>query len=170
MIETDPALAALAAQNIARNDFAAVRRALSCSMPARLARAFSARGVSAADHVFMNPPFNDETRPSPHAAKRSAHVGSRRLLTRWVQSAARLLRNNGSVTVIWRADGLQSVLEALSINYGSIAILAGAGQLGGAAIRVIVRAVKGGRAPLTLLAPLSLNGGTTVRPPKPKGS
>ncbi len=158
MIETDPALAALAAQNIARNDFAPSARVVVLDAAAT-ARAFSARGVSAADHVFMNPPFNDETRPSPHAAKRNAHVGSRLLLTRWVQSAARLLRNNGSVTVIWRADGLQSVLEALSINYGSIAIMPVQGNLGGAAIRVIVRAVKGGRAPLTLLAPLSLNGG-----------
>ena len=60
--------------------------------------------------------------------------------------------------MIWRADGLPAVLEALSKQYGSIAVLPVHGKEGGPAIRVIVQAVKGGRAPLSLLAPLVLNG------------
>ncbi len=159
LIEIDPALAALAAENIARNGFAQAARAAVLNVGAA-ARAFSAKGLAAscADHVFMNPPFNDETRPSPDRMKSRAHVASRRLLANWIAAATRLLRANGTLTVIWRADGLACVLEALSKNYGSISILPVHGKDGDAAIRVIVQAVKGGRAPLSLRTPLFLNG------------
>ena len=160
MIEIDPALADLAAQNIARNGFAASARAIVLDAGAP-ARAYAARGLTAscADHVFMNPPFNDAThRPSPDRMKSRAHMASQRLLTNWVVAATRLLPANGTLTVIWRADGLPSVLDALSKQYGSVSILPVYGKDGGAAIRVIVSAVKGGRAPLSLVAPLVLNG------------
>ena len=75
-------------------------------------------------------------------------------LKSWVAAATRLLRAGGTLTLIWRADGLPSVLEALSKNYGSVSVLPVHGKDGGAAIRVIVQAVKGGRAPMALLAPL----------------
>jgi tRNA1(Val) A37 N6-methylase TrmN6 len=159
MIEIDPALAELAAQNIARNGFTQSARAVVLNAGSA-ARAFSAKGLTAncADHAFMNPPFNDETRPSPDRAKSRAHVASRRLLKSWVAAATRLLRAGGTLTIVWRADGLPSVLEALSKQYGSVSILPVHGKEGGAAIRVIVQAVKGGRAPMALLAPLVLNG------------
>jgi tRNA1(Val) A37 N6-methylase TrmN6 len=160
MVEIDPVLAALAAENIARNGFAQSARALVLDAGAG-PRAFSAKGLAAgsADHVFMNPPFNDETRPpSPDRMKSRAHVASHRLLARWTTAATRLLRASGKLTVIWRADGLHAVLEALSKNHGSISILPVHGKEGDDAIRVIVQAVKGGRAPLTLATPLFLNG------------
>ena len=160
MIEIDPALSELAAQNIARNGFAQTARAVVLDAGAP-ARAFAAKGLTGgcADHVFMNPPFNDKThRPSPDRGKRRAHVASRRLLAGWIAAAARILHANGTLTVIWRADGLAAVLDALSSKYGSVSILPVHGTEGGAAIRVIVQAVKGGRAPLSLLAPLFLNG------------
>jgi tRNA1(Val) A37 N6-methylase TrmN6 len=159
MIEIDPVLAELAAQNIARNGFAQSARAVVLDVDGP-ARGFSARGLAAgsADHVFMNPPFNDETRPSPDRMKKRAHVASDKLLANWIGSATRLLRANGSLTIIWRADGLADVLGALTKLYGSISILPVHGKEGEAAIRVIVRAIKGGRAPLSLLAPLVLNG------------
>jgi tRNA1(Val) A37 N6-methylase TrmN6 len=134
MIEIDPALADLAAQNIARNGFAASARAIVLD-------------AGAAAH-----------RPSPDRMKSRAHMASARLLTRWVAAATRLLPANGTLTVIWRADGLPSVLDALAKQYGSVSILPVYGKDGGAAIRVIVSAVKGGRAPLVLAAPLVLNG------------
>jgi tRNA1(Val) A37 N6-methylase TrmN6 len=107
----------------------------------------------------MNPPFHDENhRASPDSMKQRAHMASRRLLTRWVAAATRLLSADGTLTVIWRADGLPSVLKALATKFGSVAILPIHGKDGSDAIRVIVQAVKGGRAPLTLVAPLILNG------------
>jgi tRNA1(Val) A37 N6-methylase TrmN6 len=61
-----------------------------------------------------------------------------------------LLKSGGELTLIWRADGLAQVLAALGRGFGSLAILPVHGSPGTAAIRVLVRAVKGGRAPLSL--------------------
>src|SRR5215468_9727752 len=40
---------------------------------------------------------------------------------RWVDSAARLLRSQGVLTLIWRADCLADVLAALTARFGAIA-------------------------------------------------
>jgi tRNA1(Val) A37 N6-methylase TrmN6 len=158
LIEIDPVLADLAAQNIARNGFAASARVTVVDAGATV-RMFSAKGLApgSADHAFMNPPFNDETRPSPDRMKKRAHVASDKLLSNWITAATRLLHANGTLTGIWRADSLARVLEALSKNYGAISVLPVHGKDGEPAIRVVVSAIKGGRAPLTLRAPLILN-------------
>src|SRR6516164_6698643 len=70
--------------------------------------------------------------------------------------AARLLRPQGALTLIWRADGLAEVLAALASGYGAIAIMPVYPKPGAAAIRVLVSAAKGSNAPLTLLPGLFL--------------
>ncbi len=49
------------------------------------------------------------------------------------------------------------MLEALDRGFGSLVILPVHGDAGKPAIRVLVRAVKGGRAPTQILAALMLN-------------
>ena len=44
-------------------------------------------------------------------------------LPRWVAAAAWLLKPDGVLTLIWRADGLAAVLEALRPAFGSVAVL-----------------------------------------------
>ena len=56
-----------------------------------------------------------------------------------------------------RADGLSEMLAALDRGFGSLAILPVHGAAKLAAIRVLVRAVKGGRAPNQIHAALVLN-------------
>jgi tRNA1(Val) A37 N6-methylase TrmN6 len=94
----------------------------------------------------MNPPFHDARRQnvSPDPRRRLAHVGAPGLLGRWVDTAAWLLKARGVVTLIWRADGLDEVLEALGRSFGDISVLAVLPRAGAPAIRVLVRAVKGG--------------------------
>ena len=70
---------------------------------------------------------------------------------------ARLLKRDGVLTLIWRADGLSAVQEALTPEFGSIAVLPIYPRPDGAAIRVIVRARKGGTAPLAQCSGLTLN-------------
>ena len=71
--------------------------------------------------------------------------------------ASRLLTPHGTLTLIWRADGLGDVLAALQ-GFGGIAGSCRSIQSRRrAAIRVLVSAVKGGAAPLVLLPPLILN-------------
>jgi tRNA1(Val) A37 N6-methylase TrmN6 len=152
LVEIDPALAALASENAARNGLAGRVRAVSLDVTAPAA-AFAAAGLApgSADHVLMNPPFNAEQNPSPDRSRRMAHVGSGETLAHWLSMAARLLRPAGDVTLIWRADGLGDVLSALSPGFGAIVVLPIHGKPNSPAIRVVVRAVKDQNGPLALL-------------------
>jgi hypothetical protein len=69
-----------------------------------------------------------------------------------ISAASRLLRPGGAVTLIWRADGLDAVLASVSASFGAIGLLPIHPKPDTPAIRVVVRAVKGSRAPLSLLA------------------
>jgi tRNA1(Val) A37 N6-methylase TrmN6 len=158
LVEIDPELAGLARANAAANGIAADVIVLDVTADAQ---AFAARGLmpDSIDVVLMNPPFNDSTRHrgSPDAARHTAHVATEATLHAWVHAARRILRSNGVLTLIWRADGIADVLAALSRGFGSLSILPVHGDAGRPAIRVLVRAVKGGRAPARLLPGLILN-------------
>ena len=137
LVEIDPALAALANENAARNALAERVRAV-CLDVAAPAAAFAAAGLApgAADRVLMNPPFNaPQQQPSPDPGRRLAHSASRHTLDRWVGAAARLLRPAGVVTLIWRADALASLLAALTTGFGAVTLLPIHPKPGVAAIR-----------------------------------
>ncbi len=157
MVEIDAALANLARENIEQNDLADRVGVATMDVGADIA-AFARVGLTGADHVFMNPPFNDPARQkaSPDPARRLAHVATDGLIATWVDRALSLLKPDGTVTLIWRAGGMADVLDALR-GVGSITVLPVHPKPDAAAIRVIVRAVRGGVAPLTLCPPLTLN-------------
>ena len=152
LVEIDPELAALARDNAARNCLGDRVRTVCLDVAARPA-AFGAAGLppGAADQVLMNPPFNAAQNPSPDRRRRLAHAASRDTLAQWVQTAARLLRPSGVITLIWRADGLDAVLAALSPGFGAVTLLPVHARPDAPAIRLLARAVKGSRAPLSLL-------------------
>lgn len=158
LVEIDPELVELARANAAANAIAAEAIVLDVTADAQ---AFAANGLvpDSVDVVLMNPPFNDPARHrgSPDQARHTAHVASDETLNAWVHAARRILRANGALTLIWRADGIADVLTALSRGFGSLSILPVHGEAARPAIRVLVRAVKGGRAPTRLLPGLMLN-------------
>lgn len=160
LLELDPELSALAAANIERNGLAERARAVALDVTGS-ADDYAAVGLApgSADHVLMNPPFHDPSRQnvSPDPGKRLAHAASGSLLTMWIDAASRVLHSAGSLTLIWRADGLGDVLTALGERFGGIVVLPVHGRAGQPAIRVLVRAHKGSRAPLALLPGLMLN-------------
>jgi tRNA1(Val) A37 N6-methylase TrmN6 len=157
LVEIDPALAALAADNVARNGLADRVRAVCLDVGAPAA-AFAAAGLApgSAAHVLMNPPFNPPQNPSPDHGRRTAHAASGGTLPQWLGAAARLLGPQGTITLIWRADGLGEMLAALGEGFGGTALLPVYSKPGAPAIRVLARAVKGSRAPLSLLPGLVL--------------
>ena len=110
----------------------------------------------------MNPPFNDAARhrASPDAARAIAHVATSLTLQTWIHAARRVLRSGGALTLIWRGDGLGNVLAALGKGFGSFDILPVHGDPAKPAIRVIVRAVKGGRAPAAIYPAANLRDAT----------
>jgi tRNA1(Val) A37 N6-methylase TrmN6 len=152
LVEIDPVLTELAAGNAQRNGLSDRVRAVRLDVEASVAD-FTAAGLApgSAVCVLMNPPFNVAQQPSPDHARRLAHAASETTLEHWLRTAARLLRADGVVTLIWRADGLADVLAALGRDFGAITVLPVHPKPGAAAIRVLVRATKGIRAPLALL-------------------
>jgi tRNA1(Val) A37 N6-methylase TrmN6 len=158
LVEIDPDLADLARNNAAANAIAADVMTLDVTSDAA---AFAAAGLppDSVDVVLMNPPFNDPARhrASPDQAREAAHVATAATLESWIHAARRILKSGGVLTLIWRADGLGEVLAALVRGFGSIAILPVHGDPTKPAIRVLIRAIKGGRAPIRLDAGLMLN-------------
>lgn len=157
LLEIDPVLADLAAQNAERNGLADRVRAV-CLDVAAPGVDFAAAGLApgSADGVLMNPPFNAPANPSPQARRRLAHAAAHDTLRQWTRTASRLLPPNGVLTLIWRADGLREVLDVLASDFGATALLPVHPRPGAPAIRVLVRAVKASRAPLRLLPGLLL--------------
>jgi tRNA1(Val) A37 N6-methylase TrmN6 len=158
LVEIDAALADFARDNAAANAIAAEIIVLDVTSNAQ---AFASAGLApdSADVVLMNPPFNDAARhrASPDLAREIAHVAAPMTLEGWTHAARRILKPGGALTMIWRADGLAEVLAALDRGFGSLAILPVHSDVRGAAIRILIRAVKGGRAPTALHAGLLLN-------------
>jgi len=159
LVEVDPALAALAAENARLNGLDSRVRAIALDVAAPT-RAYANAGLPADSvmRAIMNPPFNDpdRQRASPDASRRLAHAAPRRDLAIWTRTAARLLRPRGTLTLIWRADGLSRVLSALAPAFGAVVVLPVHSKPDSPAIRILVSAVKASRAPLTLLPPLVL--------------
>jgi tRNA1(Val) A37 N6-methylase TrmN6 len=160
LVEIDPHLAALAAANAGLNGLAAYVTAIALDAAAP-ARAFTAAGLmpESAARVLMNPPFNDPVRErsSPDRGRRLAHAAPREALAAWIRTAARLLRPRGTLTVIFRADGLLDLVGALDTAFGAITVLPVYPKPDEPAIRILVQATKASRAPLAVLPGLVLN-------------
>jgi tRNA1(Val) A37 N6-methylase TrmN6 len=158
LVEIDASLAALSQANADANAIPADVIVLDVAAGAE---AFAAAGLSAdsADVVLMNPPFNDPARhrASPDKAREIAHVATATTLESWIHAARRILKSGGALTLVWRADGLAAVLAELDRGFGSLAILPVHGDARMPAIRVLIRAIKGGKAPTEIHAALMLN-------------
>lgn len=153
LIDNDPALTELSQESIRRNGFGDRVRAVTLDIRAPAA-AWAQAGLppQCAQRVVMNPPFNDAARhrPSPDPARRRAHVAEAGLAA-WIAAARRLLAPGSELVLIWRADGLSEVLAALGPDFGSLAVCPVHPKPDAPAIRVLVRALCGGRAPLRIV-------------------
>jgi tRNA1(Val) A37 N6-methylase TrmN6 len=158
LVEIDQVLASLARGNAASNAITADVIVLDITSAAET---FAAAGLTpdSVDAVMMNPPFNDPARhrASPDKARENAHVATDVTLESWIHAARRILKSGGVLTLIWRADGLAEVLAALGRGFGSLAVLPVHSDAKTLANRVLIRAIKGGKAPLRIHAALLLN-------------
>jgi tRNA1(Val) A37 N6-methylase TrmN6 len=158
LVEIEAGLAELARGNAAANAISAEIIVLDVTSAAE---AFAAAGLApdSVDVVLMNPPFNDPARhrASPDQARSMAHVATATTLQSWIHASRRILKSGGVLSLIWRADGLGEVLAALDRGFGSLAIQPVHSDAATPAIRVLVRAIKGGKAPTQIHAALLLN-------------
>ena len=158
LVEIDAALAGLARANADANAIHADVIVLDLEADAT---AFAAAGLApdSVDAVLMNPPFNDPARhrASPDTARGIAHMATATTLSKWVHAARRILKSRGVLTLIWRADGIAEVIAALDHGFGSLQVLPIHGDARGPALRILVGATKGGRAPTQIHPSLLLN-------------
>lgn len=147
-LELQPGYALLARENAARNGIAfEVHQGDVARVPPPLRRDF--------DHVIANPPYWGPGTAAADAGRETA-LRDGGVLADWITAARRRLRPEGWLTLVLGADRLSDALVAMT-GLGSIAILPVAPRAGRPAGRVLIRARKGGKAPLRLLAPLVMH-------------
>ena len=76
----------------------------------------------------------------------------------WVRCAAASAVAGGTAIFIFPAQGLTHLLSGLAGRFGSVVVLPLSPRPGAAATRILVRGIKGSRAPLTLLSSRALHG------------
>ncbi len=112
-----------------------------------------AAGLSdeAFDHVIMNPPFNDGLdRRTPDPLKAEAHAMDGRVFPDWVRTAGAVLRPGGQVSLIARPQSLAEILDACRNRFGGLHLTPVHARPGEDAFRLLVTAIKGSRARLSL--------------------
>lgn len=161
LVENDPALAALARRNVALNGLADRFKVCEADIlaPASIRRQAGLEAGSAG-LVVTNPPFwpAGRVRTSPDAGRRAAHVMADEALDGWVRAAADVLAPGGRLVLIHRVDGLAGLLATLAGRFGDIAVRPVHPRCDRPAVRLLVAARKGSRAPLRLMPGFVLNG------------
>ena len=153
-IERDPQALALCRDNIAANGLEGRVQALAGEVKHRL----TALGLEPFDAALANPPFFDD--PSairgPAPERQGAWIADGGLEV-WTRFLLKAVREGGTITLIHRADRLADILSLLGAGAGSFRIRPIQPFADEPAKRVLVRAIKTGKAPLVLLPALVLH-------------
>lgn len=123
-----------------------------------VAAGFRALGLPEFDWAVSNPPFFDDEGAlrAPAQAKRGAWIADDGLEA-WTDFLIKAVREGGRIVMIHRADRLADILGLLGGKCGSFAIRPIQPFADEPAKRVLVQAIRTGKAPLRLLPPLVLH-------------
>lgn len=162
LVENAPLMAAFARETLALPENAAlsakarvIEADVTLTGAARVAAGLPDRS---ADFVIMNPPFNRaHDRITPAALRAAAHVMDAGGLEPWFRTAAAMVRPDGRIAVILRAELIGEALAGLAGRFGGLEIKPIHPRADTAAIRVVLRGRRGARAPTVLLPPLVLH-------------
>lgn len=161
LVERHAETLALARENVVANGFAerAEVLALDILAPGSVRNAAGLR-ANHFETVIANPPFFEAGQGTlaPEASRADARHMAQDGLEAWVRCAAGCAAGGGEVIIVYPAQGLTSLLAALTPRFGAIALLPISPRAGQPATRILVRGTKGSRAPLTLLAGRALHG------------
>lgn len=157
-VERDPALAALAARNIAANGWEGRLFIVAGDIAALL----SPKGLppeESVDHVCANPPWHDPAAtPSPDSARRCAKIAPADLVARWVGALSARLRRGGTMTLILPASQTTRALAAFAAaGLGDAALMPLWPRAGKPARLILIQARKGISRGETLLPGLVLH-------------
>lgn len=123
-----------------------------------VAAGFRALGLEPFDWAVSNPPFFDDANAlrAPSAGKRAAWMADDGLAA-WTAFLIKAVREGGRIVMIHRADRLADLLALLGDKAGSFTVRPIHPHADEPAKRVLVQAIKTGKAPLRLLPPLVLH-------------
>jgi tRNA1(Val) A37 N6-methylase TrmN6 len=160
LVERDPQLAALARANIARNQLSDRARLIEADVSRPLGE-LSELGslVESFDCALANPPYHAHGRGTParDSIKANANAMPDGDLDRWARFMTAMLRPGGSAVVIHKAEALPELLGAFPGRFGDLLLMPIHPREGSPANRVILRGIKGSRAPLRIRAGLVLH-------------
>jgi tRNA1(Val) A37 N6-methylase TrmN6 len=155
-LEVQPDYAGLARRNAAENRLAlTVHEGDLRHPPAALRRLVF-------DHVLANPPFHPAAgagAPDPGRDRANREAGA--TLGHWIDAGLRRLAPGGRLVLVHRAARLDELLATLAGRAGAVEVLPVAARAGQPASRVLVRARKGRKGPLTLWPPFTLHAGSS---------
>tara|TARA_R110002124_G_scaffold250589_3_gene415674 strand:- start:6113 stop:6898 length:786 start_codon:yes stop_codon:yes gene_type:complete len=155
LAEQNADMLALATANLADNGLAQRARTLAVDIAAKGSERLAAGlAENAFDVVIANPPFFTDGAGTlaGNAGRASARHMAAAALDLWVKTAAGCAAAGGEVIFVYPAQSLAPLLSAFDQRFGAITVLPLTPRPDGPASRVLLRAIKGSRAPLTLLA------------------
>lgn len=160
-VEIDPLLAGIFRRNAAANGFSERVSVIEgdLTQPFQLLEGSGLRANSF-DHVLSNPPFfiAGQVR-SPRAAMTvRAHVAAPLAMDAWFKFFAACAAPKGVLTLIHLAASLPELLKAAEGRFGGCQVFPLFPREGEAAIRILLRAEKGSRAPLSIQRGMILHG------------
>jgi tRNA1(Val) A37 N6-methylase TrmN6 len=167
LVEIDPPTAALARENLVLNGMAERGQVFEADALAPPRRRAAGLADESAALIISNPPFLDPRRAlmSPDEDRRRAHAmhvpgaGEPSALAAWIAACLALVRPGGEMILIHRPDALGAILNSLEGRAGAVTILPVHARRETLAIRILVRAKKGSRAPLAIAPGLVLHEG-----------
>ncbi|RAK60461.1 methyltransferase [Phenylobacterium hankyongense] len=153
-VERDVRALALARENIALNGLDARVQVVEGDVALR----FSGLGLEPFDAAMTNPPFFDDAGAlrGPAPERRAAWMADDGLAV-WIGFLSKAVREGGTITLIHRADRLADILTLLAEKAGSMQVRPIHPFAEASAKRVLVRAIKTGKAPLQILPALVLH-------------
>jgi tRNA1(Val) A37 N6-methylase TrmN6 len=169
LIERDSQLAELARANITRNQLTDRARLIQADVSQPLgAHAELGAIAETFDCVLANPPYHVHGRGTAarDAIKAKAHAMTEGDLDRWARFMAAMARPDGRAIVIHKAEALPELLAALAGRFGDLVLLPIQPRSASPASRVLVRGIKGSRAPMQIRPALVLHDEAGVFMPK----
>lgn len=162
LVEIDPQMAEIARQTLElETNFELSSRARVLQMDVTLSgrnRENAGLKNHSFDHVIMNPPYNSQgKRASDDPMKALAHMMGAAGLEAWMRTAAAIIRPGGMLHLIYRSESLGEIIAAAQGRFGALTILPLHSTADKSAGRIILRAIRGSKAPLTILPGLVLH-------------
>lgn len=160
MAEQNAEMAGLAEANLVANGLAGRAQVITADVAsAGVARRAAGILDNSFDCVIANPPFfaDGGGTPAADAGRAGARHMDAAALDLWIKTAAGAASAGGEVIFVYPAPSLAPLLAGFVKRFGAVTVLPLTPREGEAASRVLVRGIKGSRAPLTLLASRALH-------------